>query len=262
VPNPSELRCEKILIPGLASERHWIGGVAGLASLPRPIAPRAPPAPRNENRTPRSGVDPAGHQVHPWRIMAMQVPLEIAFHNTESSEWAESEFRSRVAELEEIYGRLISCRVRVDQRAENRAGTIPPVVRIELGIHGHKDLVVSHEPEHLLRKYQHPDLRNAIHEAFRIAQRRLRDLKEQRESRTKEPRHDSENQSLGHVVELTPDADHGFLLTKEGGLLYFHRNAVLIGDFDRLDRGDEVYYVEDLGDTGPIAAKVRVKAED
>jgi cold shock CspA family protein len=96
---------------------------------------------------------------------------------------------------------------------------------------------------------------------FRIAQRGLRDLKEQREGRTKEPRHDSENQSLGQVVELTPDADHGFLLTKEGGLLYFHRNAVLIGDFDRLDRGDEVYYVEDLGDTGPIATKVRVKAE-
>ena len=103
----------------------------------------------------------------------MQVPLEIAFHNTESSEWAEDEIRGRVAELEEIYGRLISCRVRVDQRAENRAGTIPPVVRIELRIPGHKDLVVSHEPEHLLRKYQRPDLRNAIHEAFRIAQRRL-----------------------------------------------------------------------------------------
>ena len=93
----------------------------------------------------------------------MQVPLEIAFHNTESSEWAEDEIRGRVAELEEIYGRLISCRVRVDQRAENRAGTIPPVVRIELRIPGHKDLVVSHEPEHLLRKYQRPDLRNAIH---------------------------------------------------------------------------------------------------
>jgi hypothetical protein len=63
------------------------------------------------------------------------------------------------------------------------------------------------------------------------------------------------------VVELTPDADHGFLLTREGGLLYFHRNSVLTGDFDRLDRGDEVYYVEDIGDTGPIASKVRVKAE-
>ena len=192
----------------------------------------------------------------------MQVPLEVSFHNTESSKWAENEIRTRVAELEEIYGRLTSCRVRVDQRAENRNGTIPPVVRIELGIPGHNDLVVSHEPEHLQRKFQRPDLHNAIHEAFRIAERRLRDLREQREGRTKEPLHDSENQSLGQVVELAPDSDHGFLLTKEGGLLYFHRNAVLTGDFDKLDGGDEVYYVEDVGDSGPIATKVRVKADD
>jgi ribosome-associated translation inhibitor RaiA len=195
-------------------------------------------------------------------VKTMQVPLEVSFHNTESSKWAENEILTRVAELEEIYGRLISCRVRVDQRAENRNGTIPPVVRIELGIPGHNDLVVSHEPEHLQRKFQRPDLHNAIHEAFRIAERRLRDLKEQREGRTKEPLHDSENQSLGQVVELAPDSDHGFLLTKEGGLLYFHRNAVLTGDFDKLDGGDEVYYVEDVGDSGPIATKVRVKADD
>jgi ribosome-associated translation inhibitor RaiA/cold shock CspA family protein len=193
--------------------------------------------------------------------MNMQVPLEIAFHNIESSEWAEQEIRARVAALEGMYKRLISCRVRVDQRAENSHGTIPPVVRIELGIPGRKDLVVSHEPDHLQRKFQRPDLHNAINEAFRIAERRLLDLKEQREGRTKQPLHDSENQALGQVAELTPEAEFGFLLTKEGSLLYFHRNAVLTSDFDHLQRGDEVYYVEDVGDTGPIATKVRTKAE-
>ena len=45
--------------------------------------------------------------------------FEIAFHNIESSQWAEQEIRSRVADLECIYERLISCRVRVDQRATN-----------------------------------------------------------------------------------------------------------------------------------------------
>ena len=30
----------------------------------------------------------------------LQVPLEIAFHNIESSDWAEQEIRARVAELE------------------------------------------------------------------------------------------------------------------------------------------------------------------
>ena len=191
----------------------------------------------------------------------MQVPLEIAFHNIKSAKWAETLIRARVDELEEIYDRLISCRVRVDQRAKNTTGTIPPVVRIELGIPGHKELVVSHEPEHLERKFKRPDLRNAIHEAFRIAERRLRDLKEQREGRTKEPHHDSENQALGQVAELAPEKNQGFLLTREGGLLYFHRNAILAGNFDKLRRGDEVYYVEDVGDTGPMATKVWVKGE-
>jgi ribosome-associated translation inhibitor RaiA/cold shock CspA family protein len=192
----------------------------------------------------------------------LQVPLEIAFHNIESSPRAEQEIRARVADLERLYDRLVSCRVRIDQRAKDRTGTIPPVVHIELGIPGRSDLVVSHEPEHLLRKYRHPDLHKAINEAFRIAERQLLDLKEQRDGRTKVGGHDAENQFLGQIAEITPEQDFGFLMTKEGGLLYFHRNALLIGDFDALERGDQVYYNEDVGDTGPIATKVRVKVRN
>src|SRR5215204_1654976 len=191
--------------------------------------------------------------------MTLQVPLEIAFHNIESSTWAEEEIRARVAKLEKLYDRLVSCRVRVDQRANNTNGTIPPVVHIELGIPGRKDLVVSHEPDHLQRKFQTPDLHNAINEAFRIAEDRLAGLKKKVNGRTKEARHDIENQFLGQIAEMTPGEDFGFLLTKEGGLLYFHRNSLLSGDFDALKRGHEVYYVEEVGDTGPIATKVRVK---
>ena len=47
--------------------------------------------------------------------------------------------------------------------------------------------------------------------------------------------------------------------TKEGGQLYFHRNSLLAGTFDDLRRGDEVYYVEEMADTGPVASKVRVR---
>src|SRR6201984_3638033 len=187
----------------------------------------------------------------------LQVPLETTFHNIESAPGGEREIRARVAELERLYDRLVSCRVRIDQRAKDLAGTIPPVVHIELGIPVRTELVVSHEPDHLLRKYQHPDLHKAINEAFRIAERQLLDLKEQRDGRTKIGDHDAENQSLGQVAEITPEQDFGFLLTKEGGLLYFHRNSLLSGDFDCLKGGEEVYYNEDVGDTGPIATKVR-----
>src|SRR5215475_2488853 len=195
-------------------------------------------------------------------LSMLQVPLEIAFHNIESSDSAEQEIRARVADLEKLYDRLVSCRVRVEQRAVNAANTIPPVVHVELGLAGRKHVMISHEPEHLLRKYRHPDLHHAIVEAFRPAESQLLDIKELRCDRTKKDgHHDFGNQSLGQVAEITPEQDFGFLITKEGGLLYFHRNAVLAGDFDRLTRGDEVHYNEDVGDTGPIATKVRVKAK-
>lgn len=192
----------------------------------------------------------------------MQMPLEIAFHNMEPVEWAETEVRARAAKLEKLYPRLTTCRVRVDQRARNAKGTVPPVVRIELSVPGHKDIVVSHEPEHLQLKYQTPTLRNAINEAFRIAEDRLIAFKDQRQDRSKQGHHDSENQFLGQVADIDPKGEFGFLLSKEGGLLYFHRNSVLSGEFDALRSGAEVYYVEEMGDTGPIAAKVRVKSPE
>ena len=189
----------------------------------------------------------------------MQVPVEIAFHNVEKTDWAEDAIRDHVARLEEMYERLTTCRVRVDQRARNASNTIPPVVRIELSIPGHKDIVVAHEPDHLQRKFQKPDLHNAIHEAFRIAEQRLGQFTDQLKDRSAAGTHEAANGMLGQVAEITPAEDFGFLLTASGGLLYFHRNSVLTGDFDGLKAGDEVHYVEEMGDTGPTASKVRVK---
>jgi ribosome-associated translation inhibitor RaiA/cold shock CspA family protein len=189
----------------------------------------------------------------------MQIQPEIAFHNCEKVDWAEDQILDHIERLEDIYDRLITCRVRVDQRNDNANHTIPPVVRIEISVPGHKDIVVAHEPGHLQRKFHAPDLKNAINEAFRIAEDRLVRYKEQLTDRTAARTHEAANEMLGQVAELTPAEDFGFLLTSSGGLLYFHRNSLLTGNFDRLERGDEVHYVEGLGDTGPTATKVRVK---
>jgi cold shock CspA family protein/ribosome-associated translation inhibitor RaiA len=190
----------------------------------------------------------------------MQVPVEIAFRNYEHDDRAEAAIREHIDKLERLFQRLTSCRVRVDQRADNSRHTIPPVVRIELGIPGHKDIVVSHEPEHLQRKFQSRDLQTAINEAFRIAERRLIDWKGKQAEAVTDGGSEIENQFLGQIADMPDNEDFGFLMTKEGGLLYFHRNSVLSGDFDKLKRGDEVHYVEAVGDTGPVASKVRVKA--
>jgi cold shock CspA family protein len=51
------------------------------------------------------------------------------------------------------------------------------------------------------------------------------------------------------------------LIARRNPRKYFHRSAILTGDFDKLRRGDAVYYVEDVGYTGPMATKVWVKGE-
>jgi hypothetical protein len=55
----------------------------------------------------------------------MQAPPEISFHNLESSTWAEQEIRAGIADLERLYDRLVTCRVHVDQRADNSNHTVP-----------------------------------------------------------------------------------------------------------------------------------------
>jgi ribosomal subunit interface protein len=187
----------------------------------------------------------------------MQIEPEIAFHNIESSESVESVIRDHIARLERIYDRMTTCRVRVDQRNQNASRTIPPVVHIEISVPGGGDIVVAHEAEHLQRKFQAPELQNAINEAFRIAELRLSKYKDKLTDRTSAQTHEAVHEFIGQIAEMTPEKDFGFLMTKEGGLLYFHRNSVLSGDFDRLKRGDDVTYVEEMGDTGPIASKVR-----
>src|SRR5262245_38646868 len=118
----------------------------GVAIASGPLASAPFPATIHSHRTLTKGPKSA----QDMEVPMLQMPLEIAFHNIASSQRAEQEIRARVADLERLYPRLVSCRVRVDQRAKDLTGTIPPVVHIEIGIPGRGDVVVGRGPERLL----------------------------------------------------------------------------------------------------------------
>jgi cold shock CspA family protein len=59
------------------------------------------------------------------------------------------------------------------------------------------------------------------------------------------------------VTKLFPEENYGFLETPDGIEVYFHRNSVLGGGFDRLQIGMEVSFVEEEGEKGPQASTVR-----
>ena len=181
----------------------------------------------------------------------MQVPLEIAFHNVEKSEWVEAQIRERAAKLDRIYGRLTACRVRVEPADSERAPEKLINVRIELSVPG-KTLIVTQAPHRAEERYRDVNHRQVIRDAFDAAERQLKAFKEQISGEVKS----HEVEFRGQVAEIHPDADHGFILNNQGSSLYFHRNSMLSDDFDSLKRGDMVHYIEEVGDTGPIARKV------
>lgn len=186
----------------------------------------------------------------------MQFPLEIAFHNLPSTPWAEEDIRDRVAKLDERYGHLIGCRVRVEREHNSHRTGNGYQVHIELSVPG-KDLVVSKEPHGAGggERLKDPDLGVVIRHAFKAAERQL---DKHKKTLSGEVKH-HEPQFLGQVSIV--DVDHAFLLTNEGVQLYFHANSVLDGQFATLKIGDKVHYIAADGDTGPTAVKVWPAAE-
>lgn len=181
----------------------------------------------------------------------MRLPLQISFRNFPPSEAVTRRVRAKVEELERFHPRIMSCRVLIEARhRHHRKGRLYHV-RIDLGVPG-GEIVVSRE--HALA-HEHEDVHVAIRDAFAAATRKLEDFVRRRRADTKVhevPLH-------GRVARLFPQAGYGFLETAEGVDVYFHRHAVVGGDFDDLHVGAEVRFVlaEGEGERGPQASTVQ-----
>lgn len=61
----------------------------------------------------------------------------------------------------------------------------------------------------------------------------------------------------GTLPSSTPRRDTGKIATADGRLVYFHKNSLVDARFDQLRIGDEVRFVEEMGERGPQASTVR-----
>jgi cold shock CspA family protein len=68
-----------------------------------------------------------------------------------------------------------------------------------------------------------------------------------------------EHAPQGRVSEIHHEEGFGRIATAGGGELYFHRNAVVAGDFESMHEGDPVEFVAQTGESeqGPQASTVR-----
>jgi ribosomal subunit interface protein len=179
--------------------------------------------------------------------------IDITFHGLDPSPAVQHEIREHIGKLERLSDRITTCRVAVEaEHNQHRTGNLY-TVHVEMVVPG-QTLVVSREPHKAKERYASPDIHTSINDAFRAAERQLKEYKEQLRGDVKI--HVDEALFQGQVAQLNEADDHGFILTNTGAQLYFHRNSVMNGGFGKLKRGDTVHYVEATGDTGPTAKKV------
>jgi cold shock CspA family protein len=186
----------------------------------------------------------------------MDSPLEIAFHNLQPSAAIEAELRKHVDKLEHRFGRLTGCRVSVEKlHNQHRSGNLFEV-HITLSVPGHgRDLAVSRPPPRAHERIAHPDILDSIRHAFHAAERQLEAFKGRVRSDVTPP---GASALTGQIALIEPGVAHGFILNNVGSQLYFHRDSVTNARFEDLKQGDTVHYVEEEGDAGPVANKVRL----
>ncbi|MDX5361834.1 MAG: HPF/RaiA family ribosome-associated protein [Alphaproteobacteria bacterium] len=178
----------------------------------------------------------------------METPLQITFKNTDPSPAVEARIREKAARLERFYDRITSCRVTVEAPDKHhRKGGLFRVM-IDLGVPGNEIVVGGTGPQN----HAHEDVYVAVRDSFEAAERALK--AHARKMRGDVKAHDVPDH--GRVASLFED--HGFAAMAGGPEVYFHRNAVTDGSFDKLSVGDEVRIVvaEKEGVAGPQASAI------
>jgi cold shock CspA family protein/ribosome-associated translation inhibitor RaiA len=178
----------------------------------------------------------------------VRFPVQITAQGLELTETDQDVIRSAAEKLEQFFARLVGCRVSVS--VPNRFTQAEPIahnVRIDLTVPG-DELVIKRQPQ--------VKLLDAIQDAFMVAGRRLKEYASRLPGAAAPPSRTAPRRA--RVVRLMLWEGYGFLEANDGHEIYFHRNSVRNGAFERLEIGDQVRFAEEEGDEGPQASTVDV----
>jgi ribosomal subunit interface protein len=180
----------------------------------------------------------------------MPFPLHVAYEGgLESSPALQARVEREARKLERFSDRITACRVALIGRSGNRRRGDLFQVRIQIVTAGRAEVVADRNPG---ADHAHEDPYVAIRDAFNAVRRQLQDHARRFEGKVKH----HETPPHGRVARIFPEEGYGFIETPDGREIYFHRNAVVNGDFQRLAAGSEVRFTESEGDEGAQASTV------
>jgi ribosomal subunit interface protein len=218
--------------------------------------------PEREFPTPREELgrsrDPKARAAAPRRLhqKGTQTQIQVTFRELAHSDAIEAYVRKHAAKLERFSGRITGCHVVLEEPHRHQLSGRHFRVRIDLVVPG-GEVVVSQAPD---GDATSEDAYAAIDQAFDRSVRRLEDFERRRSRNVR--RHATAREASyidGRVAKLWSYEGFGFIEARDGAEVYFHRNSVLGGAFDRLAVGARVRFVEEEGDKGPQASTVMLR---
>lgn len=181
----------------------------------------------------------------------MQTPIEIDFERCDNSDRFRDRIADRIAMLESRFEPITACRVTVRGPSGHHRTGGQYEVAVHLELPGGRQVDVQRSPD---KDERYGDPLFAINDAFKRARRMLQDnVRHHLQGKVKL----HEEQPIGTVRVLEREDGYGFLKTPDGQDIYFHRNSVINGGFDKLSVGDRVAFVDSLGEKGAQASTVR-----
>ncbi|WP_131794672.1 HPF/RaiA family ribosome-associated protein [Fluoribacter gormanii] len=177
-------------------------------------------------------------------------PIQIIFNNLRYSKAIESNVRKHAEKLGKYFDGIISCNVSIETHRHHNKGRIFHV-RIDLVV-PNAELVVNRD---LAENHAYEDVYVAIRDKFLAMTRQLQKYVHKQRGEIKH----HELPPIGLVHEIAPLADYGFIETIDGRRLRFTSKSVIDYDFDKLEVGKRVSFVEARSNDGPAASTVYVK---
>ncbi|PWB53188.1 MAG: 30S ribosomal protein S30 [Nitrosomonadales bacterium] len=174
----------------------------------------------------------------------MQRQLQIVFRNMPQSDAVETHIREKVEKLESFYSNIIGTKATVEIAGKHKQQGNLFNVRLDITVPG-SELVVSRD--------MHEDVYVALRDAFDAARRQLEDYGRRQRGDTKT----HEGELHGHVARLFEDG-FGFIETADGQEYYFNRDNVAHPNFDKLEVGNQVQFIEEAAAEGLQAKRVSV----
>jgi ribosomal subunit interface protein len=179
--------------------------------------------------------------------------LQITFRDMTSSETIDARIRERAAKLDEHFDRIVACRVAIE--APHRRHQSGPEYRCRIDLVVPNAELVAETPE---GKDLPGGAYGAVDEAFDEIARQLDSYLQRSRWDVKQHGRTPHARVSKLMREEPKGTRYGFLETHDGREIYFHENAVLHGNYHKLEIGSEVRFAEEDGEKGPQASTVAV----